>query len=206
MPVLGRRVPVHCFIHGRRCCKRWRLIRKPSETSLQSWAVKCPGRCSSARSIGKSKHVKCSHTVKATRQLSRKRRKSSLRFEKQCQRRTNTTILTWLVFWLQCRQEYKNAYLSYLSSPTTETLSAYFNSHNAYVQQLHATNGMLDEYGRETLPTLLQVKTNKRTMIHEMGSPGIEWGILCESNPIMTMFETKTIILLYNTGVRGWAC
>lgn len=58
---------------------------------------------------------------------------------------------------LQCRQDYKNAYLSYLSAPTTQSLSAYFDSHNAYVQQLHATNGMLDEYSKETLPQLLQV-------------------------------------------------
>ncbi|XP_065155668.1 uncharacterized protein Stacl isoform X2 [Atheta coriaria] len=57
---------------------------------------------------------------------------------------------------VKCRQEYKNAYVMYLSSPSTETLSGYFNSHNAYVQQLHATNGMLDEYGKETLPQLLQ--------------------------------------------------
>ncbi|CAH1122786.1 unnamed protein product [Ceutorhynchus assimilis] len=54
------------------------------------------------------------------------------------------------------RQEYKNAYLSYLANPTTESLSAYFNAHNAYVQQLHATNGMMEEFGNTTLPSLLQ--------------------------------------------------
>ncbi|XP_044272081.1 uncharacterized protein LOC123015995 isoform X7 [Tribolium madens] len=57
---------------------------------------------------------------------------------------------------VKCRQEYKNAYLAYLSNPTTESLSSYFNSHNTYVQQLHATNGMLEEYGKDTLPSLLQ--------------------------------------------------
>ncbi|KAF5281601.1 hypothetical protein FQR65_LT02921 [Abscondita terminalis] len=56
----------------------------------------------------------------------------------------------------KCRQEYKAAYLAYLSTPTTESLSGYFNNHNAYVQQLHATNGMLDAYAKETLPQLLQ--------------------------------------------------
>uniref|UniRef100_A0A1Y1K8I5 Phorbol-ester/DAG-type domain-containing protein n=2 Tax=Photinus pyralis TaxID=7054 RepID=A0A1Y1K8I5_PHOPY len=56
----------------------------------------------------------------------------------------------------KCRQEYKAAYLAYLSTPTTESLSGYFNNHNAYVQQLHATNGMLDAYSKETLPQLLQ--------------------------------------------------
>lgn len=56
----------------------------------------------------------------------------------------------------KCRQDYKAAYLAYLSSPTTETLSCYFNTHNTYVQQLHATNGMLECYGKETLPALLK--------------------------------------------------
>lgn len=56
----------------------------------------------------------------------------------------------------KCRQDYKNAYLSYLTTPTTDSLSAYFNTHNTYIQQLHATNGMLEEYSKETLPQLLQ--------------------------------------------------
>ncbi|CAG9860266.1 unnamed protein product [Phyllotreta striolata] len=56
----------------------------------------------------------------------------------------------------KCRQEYKSAYVSYLSAPSTETLSAYFNTHNAYIQQLHATNGMMEEFGKHTLPSLLQ--------------------------------------------------
>lgn len=63
----------------------------------------------------------------------------------------------YVIEFLQCRQEYKSAYLSYLTTPTTNSLSEYFNSHNAYVQQLHATNGMMDEFGKETLPQLLQV-------------------------------------------------
>ncbi|XP_033611428.1 uncharacterized protein LOC111874632 isoform X2 [Cryptotermes secundus] len=56
----------------------------------------------------------------------------------------------------KCRQDYKNAYLSYLLAPTTTSLSSYFDAHNAYVQQLQATNGMLDQYNQETLPQLLQ--------------------------------------------------
>ncbi|KAL1498131.1 hypothetical protein ABEB36_008982 [Hypothenemus hampei] len=54
------------------------------------------------------------------------------------------------------RQEYKNVYLSYLANPTTENLSAYFNAHNTYIQQLHATNGMMEECGNVTIPSLLQ--------------------------------------------------
>uniref|UniRef100_A0A1V1FKT3 Putative cysteine-rich protein 13 n=1 Tax=Reticulitermes speratus TaxID=60591 RepID=A0A1V1FKT3_9NEOP len=56
----------------------------------------------------------------------------------------------------KCRQDYKNAYMSYLLVPTTTSLSSYFDAHNAYVQQLQATNGMLDQYHQETLPQLLQ--------------------------------------------------
>ncbi|KAJ8888048.1 hypothetical protein PR048_007534, partial [Dryococelus australis] len=56
----------------------------------------------------------------------------------------------------KCRQDYKNAHLAYMSSPSTASLAGYFDSHNAYIQQLHATNGMLDQYNHDTLPQLLQ--------------------------------------------------
>lgn len=59
---------------------------------------------------------------------------------------------------LQCRQEYKAAYLAHLSSPNSSaTLSSYIDAHNAYVRQLHANNGMVEQYTKETLPALLQV-------------------------------------------------
>ena len=35
--------------------------------------------------------------------------------------------------------------------------TALTEAHNNYVQQLHAANGMIDQYYRETLPQLLQV-------------------------------------------------
>ncbi|XP_077292227.1 uncharacterized protein LOC143915436 isoform X2 [Arctopsyche grandis] len=56
----------------------------------------------------------------------------------------------------KCRQEYKSAHQAYVQSPSQATLVGYMDGHNAYVQQLHATNGMLDEYNQETLPQLLQ--------------------------------------------------
>ena len=31
-------------------------------------------------------------------------------------------------------------------------------AHNNYVQQLHAANGMVDQYYKDTLPQLLQVR------------------------------------------------
>ncbi|XP_046984822.1 SH3 and cysteine-rich domain-containing protein isoform X3 [Schistocerca americana] len=43
-----------------------------------------------------------------------------------------------------------------MSNPTNAAMAAYLDCHNSYVQQLHATNGMLDQYHTETLPQLLQ--------------------------------------------------
>ena len=37
------------------------------------------------------------------------------------------------------------------------TATALTEAHNNYVQQLHAANGMVDQYYKETLPQLLQV-------------------------------------------------
>ncbi|XP_052120047.1 uncharacterized protein LOC113205947 isoform X11 [Frankliniella occidentalis] len=57
---------------------------------------------------------------------------------------------------VKARQDYKNAYMSYMASPNTAALATYFDAHNAYVTQLHATNGILEHFGTETLPTLMQ--------------------------------------------------
>uniref|UniRef100_A0A182K4V9 FCH domain-containing protein n=1 Tax=Anopheles christyi TaxID=43041 RepID=A0A182K4V9_9DIPT len=56
----------------------------------------------------------------------------------------------------KCRIEYKQCYIAHRQSPTQHTLSQYIDSHNAYVQQLHATNAMLEAYHCETLPQLMQ--------------------------------------------------
>ncbi|XP_075970672.1 SH3 and cysteine-rich domain-containing protein isoform X4 [Anticarsia gemmatalis] len=54
------------------------------------------------------------------------------------------------------RQEYRGAFLNYCNNPTPATLATYYDSHNSYVQQLTATNAMLDQYHKHTLPTILQ--------------------------------------------------
>ena len=56
----------------------------------------------------------------------------------------------------KCRIEYKQCYIAHRQSPTQHTLTQYIDSHNAYVQQLHATNAMLEAYHCETLPQLMQ--------------------------------------------------
>lgn len=59
---------------------------------------------------------------------------------------------------LQCREDYKRSFLAQLSSPNSSaSLSSYLDAHNAYVTQLHATNGMVDQYNQYVLPQLLQV-------------------------------------------------
>ncbi|GLG98247.1 Uncharacterized protein GBIM_04834 [Gryllus bimaculatus] len=73
---------------------------------------------------------------------------------------------------VKCRQDYKTAYLSYLGSPSTVTLSAYLDAHNEYVAQLHATNGMLERYHQEALPQLLQSSWERmgryRSHVHDL--------------------------------------
>ncbi|CAO1427466.1 unnamed protein product [Diamesa serratosioi] len=56
----------------------------------------------------------------------------------------------------KCRVEYKQCYMVHRQGPTQHSLTLYIDSHNAYVQQLHATNAMLEAYNCETVPQLLQ--------------------------------------------------
>lgn len=56
----------------------------------------------------------------------------------------------------KCRRDYSEAYQSHCRSQNNASLANYFDAHNAYIQQLHATNGMLQEYHNTTLPALLE--------------------------------------------------
>lgn len=56
----------------------------------------------------------------------------------------------------KCRIEYKQCYSAHRQHPTQQTLAQYIDAHNAYVQQLHATNAMLETYHQETVPQLIQ--------------------------------------------------
>lgn len=57
---------------------------------------------------------------------------------------------------MQCRLEYKQCHLAHRQNPSQHSLTEYIDAHNAYVQQLHATNGMLEAYHGDTLPQLMQ--------------------------------------------------
>lgn len=67
----------------------------------------------------------------------------------------NKMLTKFILF--QSRQIYREAFLNYSNSPSPTALAAYYDSHNNYVQQLTATNAMLDQYHKHTLPTMLQV-------------------------------------------------
>ncbi|XP_037047870.1 uncharacterized protein LOC119082453, partial [Bradysia coprophila] len=56
----------------------------------------------------------------------------------------------------KCRMDYKQCYMAHRQNPTQHTLTMYIDSHNAYVQQLHATNAMMETYHCDTIPQLMQ--------------------------------------------------
>lgn len=56
----------------------------------------------------------------------------------------------------KCRVDYKQCYSAQRQNLTPLSLKEYIDAHNAYVQQLHATNAMLEAYNCDTVPQLLQ--------------------------------------------------
>ncbi|BFG03290.1 uncharacterized protein DMAD_02585 [Drosophila madeirensis] len=56
----------------------------------------------------------------------------------------------------KCRMDYKQCHMAHRQNPSQHSLTEYIDAHNAYVQQLHATNGMLEAYHGDTLPHLMQ--------------------------------------------------
>lgn len=56
----------------------------------------------------------------------------------------------------KCRIDYKQTFSAHRQNPTQLSLTEYIDAHNAYVQQLHATNAMLEAYHCDTIPSLLQ--------------------------------------------------
>lgn len=66
-----------------------------------------------------------------------------------------------------------------MASPSnTATLAAYLDAHNNYVTQLHATNGMVENYSQETLPALLQVQKTAEKLLWLTA----QWGEVRGSN------------------------
>lgn len=57
----------------------------------------------------------------------------------------------------QCHEDYCLAFEVHSSNPSPASYANLVENHNNYVQQLHATNGMVDQYYNYSLPQLLQV-------------------------------------------------
>ncbi|KAB7498277.1 hypothetical protein Anas_05342, partial [Armadillidium nasatum] len=56
----------------------------------------------------------------------------------------------------KCRREHTEAYHNHCRLQSNASLASYFDAHNSYVQQLHATNAMLHHYNSHTQPAILQ--------------------------------------------------
>ncbi|OQR76926.1 hypothetical protein BIW11_07460 [Tropilaelaps mercedesae] len=56
----------------------------------------------------------------------------------------------------KCYDDYSIAYAAFAQSRSPQRLAEYYDAHNLYVQQLHATNGMIEQYYSVTLPKLLE--------------------------------------------------
>jgi len=52
--------------------------------------------------------------------------------------------------------EYRSAWTRHVEQQNPSSLAHYLDRHNNYVQQIHATNAMVDQYYMESLPMLLQ--------------------------------------------------
>ncbi|XP_061728809.1 uncharacterized protein LOC133533775 isoform X5 [Cydia pomonella] len=91
------------------------------------------------------------------------------------------------------RQDYRAAFVHYCNSPSPSALAAYYDSHNTYVQQLTATNAMLDQYHKYTLPTILQDLEEILTDVTTAVSEAIcnEGGIITDkSNQQLRRYES----------------
>ncbi|XP_046960124.1 uncharacterized protein LOC124530166 isoform X7 [Vanessa cardui] len=79
------------------------------------------------------------------------------------------------------RQDYRTAFLNYCNNSNPVNLATYYDSHNNYVQQLTATNAMIEQYHKHTLPTILQELEEILTDVTTAVSDAI-----CQEGEIMT--------------------
>lgn len=68
------------------------------------------------------------------------------------------TIDAIFFYFFQVHNDYCMAFDYHAQNNNPASATALTEAHNNYVQQLHAANGMIDQYYKETLPQLLQVR------------------------------------------------
>nr|XP_034824865.1 uncharacterized protein LOC117982609 isoform X2 [Maniola hyperantus] len=86
------------------------------------------------------------------------------------------------------RQDYRTAFLNYCNNSNPTNLAMYYDSHNNYVQQLMATNAMIEQYHKHTLPTILQELEEILTDVTTAVSDAI-----CQEGEIMTDKSTNQL-------------
>ncbi|XP_045764855.1 uncharacterized protein LOC123867059 isoform X4 [Maniola jurtina] len=86
------------------------------------------------------------------------------------------------------RQDYRTAFLNYCNNSNPTNLAMYYDSHNNYVQQLTATNAMMEQYHKHTLPTILQELEEILTDVTTAVSDAI-----CQEGEIMTDKSTNQL-------------
>uniref|UniRef100_A0A1A9ZCB7 Uncharacterized protein n=1 Tax=Glossina pallidipes TaxID=7398 RepID=A0A1A9ZCB7_GLOPL len=108
----------------------------------------------------------------------------------------------------KCRLDYKQFYMSHRQNPTQHTLTEYIDAHNAYVQQLHATNAMLETYHCETVPQLMQELEEIHNDLYSIIADSILNGADCIANKLFdlqdrswdTVSEKESLKFRHNHG------
>lgn len=96
----------------------------------------------------------------------------------------------------KCRIEYKQCFGAHRQNPTQITLTQYIDAHNAYVQQLHATNAMLEAYNCEIVPQLLQELEEIYTDLCNIVAEAIVQGA--------EAISTRVSASCYDTSLKKW--
>lgn len=87
--------------------------------------------------------------------------------------------------------DYKQCFIAHRQNPTQLSLTQYIDSHNAYVQQLHATNSMLESYHCETIPQLLQELEEIYSDLCSIVSEAVLQGAEAISTRVSFLFKEK---------------
>ena len=88
--------------------------------------------------------------------------------------------------------------MSHRQNPTQHSLVEYIDAHNAYVQQLHATNAMLETYHCETVPQLMQELEEIHSDLCSIIGDSIQQGADVICNKVSDYTITHLYIAIYN--------
>lgn len=101
----------------------------------------------------------------------------------------------------KCRIDYKQCFSAHRQNPTQHSLTQYIDAHNAYVQQLHATNAMLEAYNCETVPQLLQELEEIYTDLCNIVAEAIVQGAEAISTRVSVCLVSRYYLLRFKPAV-----